>query len=357
MASQVDPGAGAAAPLVGIERGPVTAWFEEHVAGVSPPLSFRLVAGGRSNLTYEVVDAAGRRFALRRPPVSHVLPTAHDMGREHRVLHALGPTPVPVPHTYGLCDDPAVTGAPFYVMDFVAGHILRDQPTAEAAFDEAARGRIGGQLAATLAGLHQVDVDQVGLGDLGRRTGYVERQLRRWREQYRQMAVPGVDHGTLVEDVGEALAATIPEQRATTIVHGDYRLDNVVLADDGSVAAILDWEICTLGDPMADVGLLMVYWAEPGDGEPILGTAAPTVAAGFASRDEVLAAYRTASGRDVGDVGFFMAFGYWKLACILQGVYARYVAGAGAGDPNSVDTFPRTVERLAELAAATLGGR
>lgn len=357
MVSQVDSGAGAAAPLVGIDPGPVTDWFAAHVPEVAPPLSFRLIAGGRSNLTYRVEDAAGRLFALRRPPVSHVLPTAHDMGREHRVIHALGPTPVPVPRTYGLCDDPSVTGAPFYVMDFVAGHILRDQQTAEAAFDEPTRGRIGDELASTLAVLHQVDVDRVGLGDLGRRTGYIERQLRRWREQYRQMAVQGVDHGTLVEDVGESLAARIPEQRSTTVVHGDYRLDNVVLADDGSVAAILDWEICTLGDPMADVGLLMVYWAEPGEGDPLLGTAAPTVAPGFATRDEVLARYAAASGRDVGDVGYYMAFGYWKLACILQGVYARYLAGAGAGDPNSVDSFPGTVERLAELADSTLAGR
>jgi aminoglycoside phosphotransferase (APT) family kinase protein len=357
MASQVDSGAGAGTPLVGIEPERVSEWFVLHVPGVVPPLSFQLIAGGRSNLTYRVQDAGGRLFALRRPPVSHVLPTAHDMAREHRVIHALGPTSVPVPRTYGLCEDGSVTGAPFYVMDFVDGHILRDRPTAEAAFDETVRARIGDELATTLALLHQVDVDRVGLGDLGRRTGYIDRQLRRWSEQYRQMTGSGVDRGALVEDVGEALAARIPEQRDTAIVHGDYRLDNVVLAQDGSVAAILDWEICTLGDPMADVGMLMVYWAQPGEGDPLLGTAAPTTAAGFATRDQVLDRYAAASGRDVGEIGYYMAFGYWKLACILQGVYARYVAGAGAGDPNSVESFPGTVTRLAELAASTLVGR
>jgi aminoglycoside phosphotransferase (APT) family kinase protein len=170
------------------------------------------------------------------------------------------------------------------------------------------------------------------------------------------MQVDGVDQGQLVGEVGERLAARIPEQATTTIVHGDYRLDNVVLDDTGSVAAILDWEICTLGDPLADLGLLMVYWTEPDDGESYLGTAAPTTAAGFAGRDQVLARYAELSGRRVDTIDFYVAFGYWKLACILQGVYARYVAGAGAGDTGSVDDFPRVVQRLAEQAAATLEG-
>jgi len=339
---------------VGIDPGPVTAWFLEHVGGVEPPLSFSLIAGGRSNLTYRVEDRGERAFALRRPPVSHVLPTAHDMGREYRVMTALGSTDVPVPGTVGLCEDEAVNGRPFYVMDFVDGHILRDAAMAEAAFSVERRGAIGDHMAETLARLHAVDVDGVGLGDLGRRDGYVERQLKRWTGQYRNMQVEGVEQGGLVEEVGAALAERIPPQRATSVVHGDYRLDNVVLDDEGAVAAILDWEICTLGDPMADVGMLMVYWSSPDDGAPFLGTAAPTVAPGFATRQSVLACYAAASGRDVADVGFFMAFGYWKLACILQGVYARYVAGAGAGDTGSVDEFPKTVRRLAELAASTL---
>jgi len=341
-------------PPVGIDPGPVTGWFLEHVPGVEPPLSFSLIAGGRSNLTYRVEDRTGRAFALRRPPVSHVLPTAHDMGREYRVMTALGATDVPVPGTFGLCEDEAVNGRPFYVMTFVAGHILRDSATAEAAFDQAGRRPIGDHMAETLARLHAVDVESVGLGDLGRHDGYIERQLKRWTGQYRNMQVEGVEQGGLVEEVGAALGGRIPPQHGTAVVHGDYRLDNVVLGDDGAVAAILDWEICTLGDAMADVGMLMVYWASPDDGAPFLGTAAPTIAPGFADRQAVLARYAAASGRDVSDVGFYMAFGYWKLACILQGVYARYVAGAGAGDTGSVDEFPKTVRRLAELAATTL---
>jgi aminoglycoside phosphotransferase (APT) family kinase protein len=338
----------------GIDVGAVTAWFSQHMTGAESPLRFELIAGGRSNLTYRVTDAAGRAFALRRPPVSHVLPTAHDMAREHRVMTALGPTQVPVPATYGFCSDERVTGAPFYVMELVHGAVLRDRAGAEAAFTEEIRRNIGDRVADTLAALHAVDVDAVGLGDLGRREGYVERQVRRWTAQYRDMGGPETEHGPLMAAVGSALAAHVPEQGGLSVVHGDYRLDNMVLDTDGRVAAVLDWEICTLGDPMADVGLLAVYWTEPGD-EPLLGSTGPTTAPGFASRRQVIDRYATTSGRDVGDVGYFTAFGYWKLACILQGVLARYTAGARAGDEGSVADFPRTIGRLARLAADSLG--
>jgi aminoglycoside phosphotransferase (APT) family kinase protein len=335
---------------IGIDVDAVTSWLATNIDGLQAPFSFDLVAGGRSNLTYRVTDATGRSVALRRPPVSHVLPTAHDMVREHTILSALGTTEVPVPRTLGLCTDESVNERPFYVMEFVDGHILRDTPTAEAAFSESARPAIGPNLAGTLAALHRVDVDAVGLGDLARKDGYIARQLKRWRGQYEQMRVEGVDHGGLVEAVGDDLAESIPAQQRASIVHGDYRLDNTVLDDDGTVAAILDWEICTLGDPMADVGLLLVYWAEPGDASAALLGSAPTMAPGFSSRQEVLDAYAAASGLDVSHVGFYQAFGYWKLACILQGVYARYVAGAGAGDTGSVDAFPKHVALLAKTA-------
>ncbi len=344
-----------AAPA-GIDAADVTRWFTEHIAEVTPPLRFTLIAGGRSNLTFRVEDAAGRAFALRRPPVSHVLPTAHDMSREHRCMSRLEPAGIPVPHTYGLCEDEAVNGRPFFVMEFVEGHILRDAPTAVRELDEATRAAIGPNLAATLADLHAVDVDAVGLGDLGRREGYIERQLKRWSTQYEQMAVPGVDHGGVVERVAAELAATVPEQQAVGIVHGDYRLDNVIVDDAGRVRAILDWEICTLGDPLADVGLLMVYWTEREDDFNVLGVA-PTTAPGFSTRAELLEVYAGRSGLDLAPVPYYMAFGYWKLACILQGVYARYVAGAGAGDQASVDEFPKVVRRLAESAEQALASR
>jgi aminoglycoside phosphotransferase (APT) family kinase protein len=337
----------------GIHEAAVTDWMVAHLPHLRTPLTFTLIAGGRSNLTYRVDDADGRAWALRRPPLHHVLPTAHDMSREYRLIDALGPAGIPVPGTVGLCTDESVNERPFYVMEFVEGHILRSAPEATAAFDEATRRGVGDHMADTLAALHDVDPDAVGLGDLGRHEGYIERQLKRWREQYDQMQVEGVDHGGLVEWVGDALAQRIPKQQRTSVVHGDYRMDNVVLADDGSVRAILDWEICTLGDPLADLGLLMVYWAEPDDSMAVLGLS-PTTAPGFATRSQVLDRYGSVSDLDISGVGYYTAFGYWKLACILQGVYARYVAGAGAGDRGSVDAFPAQIGRLFEMAAEAL---
>ncbi len=339
----------------GVDEVSVSRWMQENV-GASAPLTFELIAGGRSNLTYRVTDATGRAFALRRPPVSHVLPTAHDMVREHTILSALYPTGVPVAKPLGLCVDESVNERPFYVMEFVEGAILRDRAQAEATFDASTRGRIGENLAATLAQLHDVDVDACGLGSLARHDGYVERQLRRWRGQYEQMRVEGVDQDNRVEEVGDLLAAALPPQQRVAVVHGDYRLDNTVLDDEGRVKAILDWEIATLGDPLADLGTLLCYWAEPRDATAALLGVAPTTAPGFASREDVLKAYARHSDLDVTGIAYYQAFGYWKLACILQGVFARYRAGATAGDQGSVEGFPAHIAMLADLAGRTLEG-
>jgi aminoglycoside phosphotransferase (APT) family kinase protein len=337
----------------GIDVASVTAWFAANVAEVTPPLRFDLIAGGRSNLTYRVHDDAGRLFALRRPPLSHVLPTAHDMAREFRIIGALGPTPVPVPATLGLCEDPAVNGQPFYVMEFVEGHVLRDARSAEQYLDESARRHAGESIADTLAALHSVDVDAVGLADFAKRQSYVERQLRRWSGQFAAAQVEGSDTARLVCAVHDRLAANIPPQLAGTVVHGDYRLDNTVLGDDGAVRAVLDWEICTLGDPLADVGMLMVYWTDPGDEAALLGLS-PTTAPGFLSRAEVRDRYAARSGRDLTRLNYYVAFGYWKLACIVQGVFARYAAGAAAGDRSSVEGWAESVAHLAQAAADAL---
>jgi aminoglycoside phosphotransferase (APT) family kinase protein len=341
--------------VVGIDEENVSAWMSEHVGAVAP-LNFELIAGGRSNLTYRVVDATGKAFALRRPPTSHVLPTAHDMVREFTVISALDPLGVPVAQPLGLCVDEEVNERPFYVMEFVDGAILRDRAQAEAAFDEATRGVIGDHLAATLAQLHDVDVEAAGLGDLARHDGYIERQLRRWTTQYEQMHVEGVDHGGLIEAVGDELKARVPAQQRVSVVHGDYRLDNTVLDDSGYVRAILDWEICTLGDPIADLGLLMVYWAESEDSTASLLGVAPTTATGFATRDQVLQSYASHSSLDLSHVAYYQAFGYWKLACIMQGVFARYSAGAAGGDQGSVTEYPTHILMLAQSAKMTLEG-
>jgi aminoglycoside phosphotransferase (APT) family kinase protein len=339
-------------PVVeGIEVGPVSEWMASHVEGAEPPFRFDLIAGGRSNLTYRVTDHSGRSFALRRPPVSHVLPTAHDMGRELTVISALAPTGVPVPLTYGLCRDPSVNGAPFYVMSFVEGHIVRDERTASA-LTEAARREAGRSLVDTLAKLHSVDIDAIGLGDFARRDGYIARQLKRWHTQFAQSTLDGKPGPAVIDRVHELLSARIPEQQGVAIVHGDYRLDNTVLDDEGRVAAILDWEICTLGDPLADLGLLLVYWSEPDDGDQALLGVAPTTLPGFARRADLLARYAADSGRDVSAIAYYRAFGLWKLACILQGVHVRYAGGAAAGDRSGVDQFSDHVGRLGERALA-----
>ena len=337
----------------GINEQSLVPWLEAEV-GLRTPLSFTLVAGGRSNITYFVDDAAGRRVVLRRPPLGMVLASAHDMGREHRIISALGPTEVPVPETLALCHDDEVNGAPFYVMSYVPGHIVRNIAAAESALTVDARRQASLSMIDVLGAIHAVDVDAVGLGELGRKEGYVARQLKRWNGQLEQAtsAVP-----PQLFEVHDALAASIPEQGPPAIVHGDYRLDNCLLADDGNVQAVLDWELCTLGDTMADVGLLMVYWNDPSD-DPSLLNASATAVDGFPRKAELLERYAKASGRDVSNVDYYTAFGFWKLACIVEGVYARYQAGVmGTTDPAAFEGFLRRaelVERYGEVTGRDL---
>ncbi|MET0728567.1 MAG: phosphotransferase family protein [Acidimicrobiales bacterium] len=331
--------------IKGVDGASVTAWFESNVPGARGPLSFDLIAGGHSNLTFLVTDSAGHRFVLRRPPLGQVLATAHDMTREHTIISALGPTDVPVAPALGLCTDESVNGAPFYVMDHVDGRVLRDADAA-LALTTGARRTASHSIADTLARIHAVDVDAVGLGDLGKKERYIERQLKRWYGQLLQSQTRPLPK---LDEVHEALRVRIPEQVNATIVHGDYRLDNCMADDAGNVIAVLDWEICTLGDPLADVGLLMVYWTEADDAHPMLLTA-PTTTEGFLSRKEVLDRYAEASGRDLSQIDFYIAFGYWKLACILEGVYARYVGGVMGPDAARFEGFARQVDRCADAA-------
>jgi aminoglycoside phosphotransferase (APT) family kinase protein len=336
----------------GIDEARVVPWLEAHVPGVTPPVDFTLIAGGHSNLTYRLDDAGGHAFVLRRPPLAQVLATAHDMGREHRIISALGPTAVPVPVALGYCEDPAVNGVPFYVMGFVPGHVLRDADSAEKLLDPPARRRAGERIVDVLADIHAVDPDAVGLGELGRREGYIGRQLRRWYGQFQASKTREVP---LIDAVHARLQAAVPDQGPATIVHGDYRLDNCLVDDGGSVAAVLDGELCTLGDPLADVGLLTVYWTDPGDDTAAL-LASPTTVDGFPRRRELLERYAERSGRDLSNIGFYTAFGYWKLACIIEGVYARYRGGAMGRDATGFEAFGEQVLRLAERAERALGG-
>jgi len=332
----------------GIDVAALESWFAANVDGVTLPLSFERIAGGHSNLTYRVTDAAGTSWALRRPPLGKRLGSAHDMAREHRVVSALGPTPVPVAAVVGLCEDETVNGAPFYVMEFVEGPVLRGLAEAEAFAGEEDRRAIGERVADTLVAIQEVDPDAVGLGDLGRKEDYVARQLRRWQGQWEKSKTRELP---VVDRVHERLAARIPEQGPATLVHGDYRLDNMILAESGEIAAVLDWELCTLGDPLADVGQLVVYWVDRGDAESPIGLGQPpNLAPGFPTREELIARYAERSGRDLSNLDFYVALGYWKLAVIIEGVYRRYRDGGFGATNDGIEYFARLTERLAEEA-------
>ncbi|MCY4036176.1 MAG: phosphotransferase family protein [bacterium] len=335
--------------IQGIRHNAVSAWFEANVAGATLPLTFELIAGGHSNLTFKATDAHGRRYVLRRPPLYQVLATAHDMGREHKVIAALENTDVPVPRAFGLCEDETVNERPFYVMEFVEGRVVR-RPQEAAGLSPKKRRFASLSVADTLALIHAVDVDEAGLGDLGKKEDYIARQLRRWMRQFDESKT---QERTEIQAVHDHLAARIPDQGPAGIVHGDYRLDNCILDARGRISAVLDWELCTLGDRNADVAQLLVYWAEPEDPEFALDNP-PTGVPGFATREEMKDRYQEASGRDLDHFEFYLAFASWKVACILEGVYSRYVSGA-MGDkapPQGVESFAARVDALTHMAAA-----
>lgn len=346
-------------PAEGVDAPRVTEWLRANVAGVEPPVRFERIVGGSSNLTFAVTDAGGRRWVLRRPPLSHVLASAHDMGREHRIIAALRPTPVPVPEALGLCEDGSVNGGPFYVMSHVEGHVLRTAAETERVLDEGARRRAGEDLVDVLVTLHAVDVDAVGLGDLARREGYVERQLKRWHGQFLRSQAQEREAGVhrpvpIVEEVHEVLVARVPAQHGVVVAHGDYRLDNTIVGSDGAVRAVLDWELCTLGDPLADLGTLLMYWADPAEDAAVRRPLSSTGLPGFPTRSEVARRYAARSGRDIGEVGYHVAFAHWRLACILEGVYARYAAGAMGADRSRAAAVADQVGRRAEAAQRAL---
>ncbi|MFI9204557.1 phosphotransferase family protein [Streptomyces sp. NPDC053048] len=291
---------------------------------VAGPLTAELIEGGRSNLTYAVTDGTSR-WAVRRPPLGHVLATAHDMRREHRVISALRQTAVPVPGAVLLCEDEDVLGAPFYVMDFVDGTPYRTSAQLAAIGPGRTREVVLG-LVDTLVDLHAVAPEAVGLADFGRPEGFLERQLRRWGKQLeasRSRELPGID------ELREALGRALPASPAPAVVHGDYRLDNVLVGADDTVQAVLDWEMSTLGDPLTDLGLLVMYGEQRAvPGLPIASTGG---APGHPDPAEIVERYAARSGRDISALPWYTAFAYFKLAVILEGIHYRYTLGQTVG--------------------------
>ncbi|WP_326834061.1 phosphotransferase family protein [Amycolatopsis rhabdoformis] len=309
----------------GLDLARLRAYLDEQRPGlVTGELTAEVVQGGRSNLTYIVADGANR-WVVRRPPLGHVLPTAHDMAREFKVISGLAGTAVPVPGTVVLCQDADVLGAQFYVMEFVAGTPYRTDSELALLGTERTR-EIGFRLVDTLVDLHAVDPEAVGLGDFGRPEGFLERQLRRWKKQLdgsRSRELPGVD------ELHDGLAAKLPTSPPPTIVHGDYRLDNVLVDGDDRITAVLDWEMSTLGDPLTDLALLVAYAERDKVSLQMVSNASS--APGYPSTDEVIARYAERSGRDVSALNWYVSFAFFKLAVILEGIYFRYSKGQTVG--------------------------
>jgi len=329
----------------GIDAPALDRWFAEHL-DTAGSLAYRLVAGGHSCLTYLVDADDGRRFVLRRPPVGHVLATAHDVVREHRIISALADTAVPVAPALGVCADPSINEAPFYVMAFVDGAVLHDADTA-ATLTHAARQRAATSLVAVLVALHAVDPDAVGLGDLSKRTDYLGRQLKRWASQWQASKLKEVP---AMERLEAWLVANKPDEGPSGIAHGDFRLGNAIHAPDGTMRAMLDWELCALGPAQADLTYLLRSWVLPGEARRS-SVMPPTLAGGFPDREALVDRYVERSGRDLGDLSYWMAFHAWRSAAIVAGVHARYVAGVMGADPDEAKRFETAVE---EGAAAGL---
>ncbi|MQY24160.1 phosphotransferase family protein [Nocardia macrotermitis] len=320
---------------VGIAVGPVGRWLAERVERAAPPFAYARILGGHSNLTYLVTDRDGRRYVLRRPPVGPLLATAHNVIREHDVMRAVAGSGLPVPRMLGVCADEKVTGAPFYVMEYVDGVVVDSAADAAEFLPSAqARQRAGEELIDALVTLHGIDVDRAGLGELSRRGGYLGRQLRRWSEQW---AAAGLDeladmtvlHGWLVEHQ--------PAETTPCLVHGDFRLGNALIERDGRLLAVLDWELCTLGEGLLDLAYFLRSWMvpdlRPGFSHP------PGLLPGFADGEDLIRRYAERSGRSVADLDYWRAFTAWRSAAILAGVYRRYLDGQLGERPENLESF------------------
>jgi len=347
----------------GIDVARLDEWLARTLPALGRVGGVELLAGGRSNLTYRIRLDGGEKpsVVLRRPPLGHVLPTAHDMSREHRVLSALARgSDVPVPTPLALCTDEAVLGAPFYVMDYVEGRILRTVEDGADVTAEQAR-ELSERLAETLAAIHTVDLDKTGLTDFGRPAGYLTRQLKRWGRQWEsshaaRLAAEGTADSGLTADYERLVARLterLPAEERVGLVHGDFRLDNALtrLTPAPRIAAVVDWEMSTLGDPLADLGLTLVYWAEAADADLLPVGSTITAVPGFLTRREFAERYAELSGAQLADLDYYMAFGCFKLAVVLEGIHARFLqhATVGEGFDHIGDGVPLLVGRAHAL--------
>jgi aminoglycoside phosphotransferase (APT) family kinase protein len=333
--------------LPGLDLDALARWLDAERPGLRRgTLDGEVIAGGKSNLTYRVTDGTNT-WALRRPPLAHVLPTAHDMTREFRVISALVGSRVPVAPPIALCTDESVLGAPFYLMGFVDGVVL-DKPALLRGLAPADATRAGELVMVTLVELHDVPPAEVGLEDFGRPDGFLARQVRRWHQQWQASETRPLDElaGTV-----EKLTETLPAQSAPAIVHGDYRLTNVMFTPGlERIAAVVDWEMATLGDPLTDLGLLVVYTDLAAQGDAVMPRMPPEQ--GFLTSEQCIARYAQRSPRDLARLNWYVGFGYFKLAVVAEGIHHRYLAGKTVGE--GFDHFGAAVPVLLQAALSAL---
>jgi aminoglycoside phosphotransferase (APT) family kinase protein len=346
----IDPTSDGGPPGLSLSR--LTAWLDRTLPGLrAGQLSAEVIAGGRSNLTYRLTDGT-TTWALRRPPMGHVLPTAHDMAREFTVISALHGSDVPVPEPLALCSDEEVLGQPFYLMSFVDGIVLE---TPELAPDAATARRSTEALVDTLVALHRIEPAAVGLGEFGRPAGFLARQVSRWYRQF-QASVPedsAVETEAHAEFVRTRLLEQLPNSSRAGIVHGDYRLTNVLYARDFSdIAAVVDWEMATLGDPLTDLGLLYVYHERAGTADSVMPNFPSSQ--GFLDAEQLIERYARQTGEHLEKLDWYIAFGYFKLAVIAAGIHARYLQGKTVG--SGFEVFGRLRDSTLAAAAERISG-
>jgi aminoglycoside phosphotransferase (APT) family kinase protein len=328
----------------------VEAWIADNVTGLTPPFTWTRLQGGHSNLTYRIDDAEGHAAVIRRPPQGELLPKAHDMSREWALISALGGTPVPVAPALGFCESPDITGAWFYVMGLVDGHALYNSESTEAWVAEDNRRTLAWSFVDVLADLHELDPDEIGLGELGKKEDYIGRQLRTWFRSWTSSVDDAEYDDPRAHELQEFLSRNIPDQGSARVVHGDYGVHNCLIGPDAQIAAVVDWEISTLGDPLADLAYALNHWAEPGEDREGAATALP----GFPSRADLVARYAEKSGRDLSLLDYYIGFNWWKTACIVHGVYARYCAGKKSTEGADLDNLRRRIGLSLDLSSQAL---
>jgi aminoglycoside phosphotransferase (APT) family kinase protein len=332
-----------AAP-VGYDPARVEAWVSQHVAELRPPLRWTRLEGGHSNLTYLLEDGQGRQAVIRRPPMGELLPKAHDMAREWALISALGPTKVPVPRALGFCADTSVIGVHFYVMGRIDGHPLYSAADALTWVPPAHRPLLAHSFIDVLAELHSIDPDTVGLGDLGRKDDYIARQLKTWYRSWNASIQGAQMDDARAHELQKFFLDNVPEQGPARIVHGDYGLHNTLVGADGRIAAVVDWEISTLGDPLADLAYALNQWAEPDDPPSVRGTP-PTTLPGFPPRRDLAERYAERTGRDLSLLDYYVGFNRWKSAAIVHGVYARYLEGKKSSEGVDLPALKAQIQR------------